>query len=155
MTPAPACRKEHLCNAGHHLQILGIFPLHILLSQPPSLTFGLEQAQDIILTNCQSLSVSDIVCFWVSIFLPGPFTLRMMERVVSSMNSTRTCVTPPREPAVCQNFVLAVHLISTISYPSRTSAAEDSGDFDELDGNPALHVSVLRTPWLQLNSILC
>jgi hypothetical protein len=25
-------------------------------------------------------------------------TLRMMERVVSSMNSTRTWVTPPREP---------------------------------------------------------
>lgn len=28
----------------------------------------------------------------------GPFTLRMMERLGSSMNSTRTCVTPPREP---------------------------------------------------------
>jgi hypothetical protein len=30
--------------------------------------------------------------------LPGPLTLRMIERVVSSINSTRTCVTPPREP---------------------------------------------------------
>lgn len=29
---------------------------------------------------------------------PGPLTLRMMERVWSSMNSTRTWVTPPREP---------------------------------------------------------
>lgn len=28
----------------------------------------------------------------------GPFTLRIMERLGSSMNSTRTCVTPPREP---------------------------------------------------------
>lgn len=30
--------------------------------------------------------------------VPGPLTLRMMLRVVSSINSTRTCVTPPREP---------------------------------------------------------
>ncbi len=28
----------------------------------------------------------------------GPFTLRMIVRLASSMNSTRTCVTPPREP---------------------------------------------------------
>jgi hypothetical protein len=31
-------------------------------------------------------------------FLPGPFTFRMMLRDVSSINSTRTWVTPPREP---------------------------------------------------------
>jgi len=30
--------------------------------------------------------------------VPGPLTFRMIDRVVSSMNSTRTCVTPPREP---------------------------------------------------------
>jgi hypothetical protein len=30
--------------------------------------------------------------------IPGPLTLRIMLRVVSSMNSTRTWVTPPREP---------------------------------------------------------
>jgi len=34
--------------------------------------------------------------------LPGPLTLRMMERVVSSMNSTRTWVTPPRDPIQIQ-----------------------------------------------------
>lgn len=28
----------------------------------------------------------------------GPLTLRMIDRDVSSMNSTRTWVTPPREP---------------------------------------------------------
>ena len=32
------------------------------------------------------------------VVVPGPLTLRMMLRVVSSMNSTRTWVTPPREP---------------------------------------------------------
>ena len=36
---------------------------------------------------------------WTSQSIPGPLTLRMMERVVSSMNSTRTWVTPPREPS--------------------------------------------------------
>jgi hypothetical protein len=43
--------------------------------------------------------------------VPGPLTLRMMERVVSSMNSTRTWVTPPREPMsqeIRQQFVLQV-----------------------------------------------
>ena len=32
------------------------------------------------------------------VYVPGPLTFRMILRVVSSMNSTRTCVTPPREP---------------------------------------------------------
>lgn len=32
--------------------------------------------------------------------VPGPLTLRMIERDWSSMNSTRTWVTPPREPIV-------------------------------------------------------
>lgn len=34
----------------------------------------------------------------MSLVLTGPFTLRMIERLVSSKNSTRTWVTPPREP---------------------------------------------------------
>lgn len=33
-----------------------------------------------------------------TVTVPGPFTFRMMLLVVSSMNSTRTWVTPPREP---------------------------------------------------------
>jgi hypothetical protein len=32
------------------------------------------------------------------IIVPGPLTFRMIDRVWSSMNSTRTWVTPPREP---------------------------------------------------------
>lgn len=32
------------------------------------------------------------------VYVPGPLTFRMILRVVSSMNSTRTCVTPPRDP---------------------------------------------------------
>lgn len=42
----------------------------------------------------RSLSSSDRMSF----SLTGPFTLRMIVRVTSSMNSTRTWVTPPREP---------------------------------------------------------
>lgn len=41
--------------------------------------------------------------------LPGPLTFRMMLRLVSSMNSTLTCVTPPRDPvSSCQHFLLNV-----------------------------------------------
>lgn len=36
------------------------------------------------------------------VYSPGPLTLRMMLRVWSSMNSTRTWVTPPREPVRMQ-----------------------------------------------------
>jgi len=34
----------------------------------------------------------------MSLTRTGPLTLRMIDRDVSSMNSTRTWVTPPREP---------------------------------------------------------
>lgn len=36
----------------------------------------------------------------ISFCRTGPFTLRMMLRLVSSKNSTRTWVTPPREPVL-------------------------------------------------------
>lgn len=43
-------------------------------------------------------------------YLPGPLTLRMILRVVSSMNSTRTCVTPPREPIIEWHVISCVWL---------------------------------------------
>lgn len=42
--------------------------------------------------------------------VPGPLTLRIMLRVVSSMNSTRTWVTPPREPKDHQNLSFCMPL---------------------------------------------
>ena len=45
--------------------------------------------------------------------VPGPLTFRMMERVGSSMNSTRTCVTPPREPVPTA--------VSISAFPSKNS----------------------------------
>lgn len=72
------------------------------LSEPPGLTLGLEEAENVILTDCRFLMLASGVSRWGfrsrCRFVPGPLTLRMMERVVSSMNSTRTWVTPPREP---------------------------------------------------------
>lgn len=46
--------------------------------------------------------------------IPGPLTLRMMLREVSSMNSTRTWVTPPREPEVEKNHILAFHALRKV-----------------------------------------
>jgi hypothetical protein len=43
--------------------------------------------------------------------IPGPLTLRMMERVWSSMNSTRHWVTPPREPGI-----FSQHAVRSISF---------------------------------------
>lgn len=67
-----------------------------------------------------------------------------MERVVSSMNSTRTWVTPPREPFAMGGGTNQ-HLFSCVKGrrrgPNRlvvllhTGSAEDSGDLDELDGS--------------------
>lgn len=63
--------------------------------------------------------------------LPGPLTLRMMLRLVSSMNSTLTWVTPPREPVSTWSVIVS----SAFSAFSRTGAAEDSGDLDKLNRN--------------------
>lgn len=136
------------------------------LSETAGLTLGLEQAEDVVLTDCIALLVFDVPQRRGKgeQIVPGPLTLRMMERVVSSMNSTRTWVTPPREP-VCrkkfrQQFVpsLVYHpppVFSEVgcrSYPfaqsssswqtlldgcriARTGATEDAGDLDELDGD--------------------
>lgn len=46
----------------------------------------------------------------MSLTRTGPLTLRMMEREVSSMNSTRTWVTPPREPVRPRTCWLAMIL---------------------------------------------
>nr|AFK46080.1 unknown [Medicago truncatula] len=50
----------------------------------------------------------------------GPLTFRMMDRDWSSMNSTRTCVTPPREPVRPRTLVtltsLAVVFEESIAY---------------------------------------
>jgi hypothetical protein len=72
------------------------------LSEAAGLTLGLEEAENVILTDCRLLVLASGLSIWGfrfrCRFVPGPLTLRMMERVVSSMNSTRTWVTPPREP---------------------------------------------------------
>jgi hypothetical protein len=46
--------------------------------------------------------------------VPGPLTLRMIERVWSSMNSTRTWVTPPREPII-QEELISLYSARTIA----------------------------------------
>ena len=66
-----------------------------------------------------------------------------MERVVSSMNSTRTWVTPPREPDIEKPFNQRTALINS-EVPSEkgffwrgsshTGSAENAGDLDELNG---------------------
>ena len=66
--------------------------------------------------------------------IPGPLTFRMMERVVSSMNSTRTWVTPPREPIV-RAHQHGAGSKGPVRGPERTGSAEDAGDLDELDGS--------------------
>lgn len=72
--------------------------------------------------------------------IPGPLTLRMMLREVSSMNSTRTWVTPPRDPILVslsrshfpQQGIL--HSPFPISGQKHTGTAEDTSDLDELSG---------------------
>lgn len=52
--------------------------------------------------------------------VPGPLTFRMMERVWSSMNSTRTWVTPPREPGH-QSFRVSKRLQKPLLQPRTPS----------------------------------
>ena len=66
------------------------------------------------------------------------------------MNSTRTWVTPPREPVLCQilSFFLLLPPIFLISH---TGTSEDTGDLNELDWDPAhiLSVFLLRLTLLE------
>ena len=77
--------------------------------------------------------------------VPGPLTFRMIDRVWSSMNSTRTWVTPPREPAPSQSLSRCRPQEGTCpkrdrsksrraGSSSRTGSAEDSGDLHKLYG---------------------
>ena len=64
--------------------------------------------------------------------VPGPLTLRIMLRVVSSINSTLTWVTPPREPKPFISAALRSHLFLSQKH---TGTAQDTGDLHKLDGN--------------------
>lgn len=72
------------------------------------------------------------------LFVPGPLTFRMIDRVWSSMNSTRTWVTPPREPVAQQREVshrpgvCDCALAATSEKGLRTGPSQDAGDLDEL-----------------------
>ena len=66
-----------------------------------------------------------------------------MLRLVSSMNSTLTCVTPPRDPV---NMLLAMALPhrTQSQWEIRTCATEHSCHFDKLDGNlSSIHIGRL------------
>lgn len=72
-------------------------------------------------------------------FAPGPLTFRIMLRVWSSMNSTRTWVTPPREPVAVSfdskfRVCCRVFRIANVQQGNRTGSAQDTGDLDKLDG---------------------
>lgn len=81
--------KESVNHVHHRPRSLPLSCTRFRLSQSPGLTLRLEQAEDVILTDCRPQLVLRPNHAIMGI-LPGPLTLRMIERVVSSMNSTRT-----------------------------------------------------------------
>lgn len=78
------CRSHEL-SKSHHLSALPLCAT-ILVSTPPPWRVSSGPC------GRTASRISRELC------IPGPLTLRMIERVWSSMNSTRTWVTPPREP---------------------------------------------------------
>jgi hypothetical protein len=63
---------------------------------------------------------------------------------VSSMNSTLTWVTPPREPAIYNGISkLSIFPRFVFVWSAHTGSPEDSGDFNELDRNLArVHLKI-------------
>jgi len=59
-------------------------------------------------------SLSDSSRHRISSTLTGPLTFRIMLRLVSSMNSTLTCVTPPRDPVRPRTLVTLTSLTGTL-----------------------------------------
>lgn len=62
----------------------------------------------------------------ISLVVPGPFTFRIMLLLVSSMNSTLTCVTPPRDPVPCQRLPFPCALLAP------TSSSKHPSNLDQL-----------------------
>jgi len=71
-------------------------------------------------------SLSDSSRHKMSSTFTGPFTFRMMLRLVSSINSTRTCVTPPREPVRPRTLVTLTSLTGTFPAASILAAIEST-----------------------------
>lgn len=138
------CRYHRSCPLYHHHHANR-------LPQPPGLALRLEQAEDVVLADCLVLVLRIYSRKYAWVCVPGPLTLRMMLRVVSSMNSTRHWVTPPREPAQVRMYSSQSALLSCVYRRRRTGAAENAGDLDELDGDLGgfhgcrLHRSVFAT----------
>ena len=89
-------------------------PLHSIASsssQPSCFALRFQQAKNIIFadyTQDHQISIYPPIPHYdetCDLNIPGPLTFLMMLRVWSSMNSTRTCVTPPREPGCARKYV--------------------------------------------------
>lgn len=105
------------------------------LAQTPGFTLRLEEAEDVVLADWRSITrVSKCIraCLNSWRALPGPLTLRMIDRVWSSINSTRTCVTPPREPVPPHQSAVGIQNLEGLRL--RTSTAQNSGHLDQFDG---------------------
>jgi hypothetical protein len=85
-----------------------ISPATVHLSQPSRLTLTLQQHQDIILLD-RSLKIRTNTRKAAG-RSKRTLTFRMIERDWSSMNSTRTCVTPPLEPVRPRTLVTLASL---------------------------------------------
>jgi hypothetical protein len=72
----------------------------------------------------------------------GPLTLRMMERVLSSRNSTRTWVTPPREPVRPRTLVTLAFLTGCLLESWRIA---EEGEM-EADGQNSKIIHRSRSP---------
>lgn len=85
---------------------------------------GLFSAMSVCYPSCLFRIVWIDVSIQGDMCIPGPLTFRMIERVWSSMNSTRTWVTPPREPnkmSLSSAFDHVAILASFLSCPSPSS----------------------------------
>ena len=127
------CRSSSACLQSSFLAISSPFCHHLIS------VFG-PHAQTRASRGCRSrglglsclvrsASTSPASC------LDAPLTLRMMDRVVSSMNSTRTWVTPPREPVRPRTPVVHCQRILPLLCPPAAASSDirRTGDLDELD----------------------
>lgn len=127
----PSLHSQRLCDpppssiVPHHLwhAIIGV-------SGPHARTRAGKGCRPRELSNqsCQHFRLFVYICVvdarrmrsWVRV--PGPLTFRMMLRVWSSMNSTRTWVTPPREPSA-NSQIFYISRISCVDIAVSSSAA--------------------------------
>lgn len=129
------CKRSH--TATLPFLLVHVFPLRMTgLSQSPRLTLRLEQAQNVVLAHCLTVSPGTysvhIACLTWALDVTDDASRCVVHELHAHLCNTTT--------RACCMLVWRYLLALAISH---TGAAEHSGDLDQLDGDSVAWISIM------------